>query len=117
KGLSEFQQVLAAHWYQAEGWSLTVFAVPSAERSAIRQLLQAAGLPAVQTWLKAPRPDTWFAGMRRFEVGCWLPGGDVAVSESKDHRTLAWGVVAGKVAAPAGRSPSPPTAGRPRRGH
>jgi hypothetical protein len=94
KGVSGFQQVLGGHWDHSGGWSLTVFAVPSVERSAVRRLLQENGLPSVRAWLRAHRPQTWFTGMRCFEVGYLLSGGRVGVLESQDHRTLTWSLVA-----------------------
>jgi hypothetical protein len=116
-GLVGFQQVLAAHWHRG-GWSLTVFAVQSEERSIVRGLLQAMGLPAVRAWLWEVRPETWFVGMRGFEVGCSLSDPAVGVLESKDHRTLAWRAMRrseSRVGEEAGRSG---TAGRPGgRGH
>jgi hypothetical protein len=100
--LRDFHQLFAADWYSGE-WSLTVFAISSGQRSLCRELLQAVGLPAVRDWLRASRQETWFIGMRRFEVGFSPRDRVVGLLESKDHRTFAWRVLPRTQHAPADR--------------
>ncbi len=72
---------------------MTVFAVRSDERAAVRALLIPNGLAVLRQWLRAVRPETWFVGMRRLEVGYALGSRESGWLESRDHRTLTWGVV------------------------
>ena len=64
------------------GWRLIVPAVPSQSRHAVRQLLELAGLPAVREWLR-PRPETWYTGVREFQVGYALEPPRVCFVESE----------------------------------
>jgi len=89
--LKGFRRALTAKWYR-ERWSLTVFAVASKERTAIRELIIPSGLPAVRQWLRVARPETWFVGMRSLEVGYSLSSGEICLLENKDHRTITWSI-------------------------
>src|SRR5262245_40764829 len=52
EGFSLALSVYANNGPQSSGWHLTVPAVPSESRHAVRQLLELAGLPGVREWLR-----------------------------------------------------------------
>jgi len=80
-------------------WYLSVPAVPSEERSVVRQLLVGAGLPAAREWLR-PRPETWHAGFRTFQVGYALDPPRVCLVESLNHRVVESSVASVQVVTP-----------------
>jgi hypothetical protein len=69
-------------------WYLSVKAVPSKERNAVRQLLLGVGLPGVREWLCRPRPETWYEGSRTFQVGYTIEPLRVCFVESLNRRVV-----------------------------
>lgn len=74
-------------------WYLSVAAVPSKERNAVRQLLLETGLSSVREWLCRPRPATWYEGFRTFEAGYAIEPLRVCFVESLNHRMVGSAVV------------------------
>jgi len=59
-----FKGVSARPDYAGRYWYLTVRPVLRDQRSAARRLLVDRGLPLIQEWLAAGRPQTWYEGTR-----------------------------------------------------
>ena len=100
-GLADFRLAFAVICNNLSGtWYLSVPAVPSGERSVVRQLLTSAGLPGVRDWLCRPWPETWHEGFRTFQVGYTPDPPRVCFVESHNYRAVGSSVVAVQVAAP-----------------
>jgi hypothetical protein len=94
-GTAEFRLAFAVVCNNQSGtWYLSVPAVPSEERAAVRQLLVAAGLPAVREWLCRSRPPTWHEGFRTFEVGYALEPPRVCLVESLNQQVIGSSIAA-----------------------
>ena len=76
----------------SNGRYLSVPAVPSGERAAVRRLLTAVGLPAAREWLR-PRPETWYTGSRTFQVGYALDPPRACLVDALDRRVVGASVV------------------------
>jgi hypothetical protein len=87
--LRGFLSVFSVVCNNASGeWYLSVPAVPSEARPAVRRLLLSDGLPAVRRWLLRPRPETWYEGFRVFEVLCPPETDRVCFLETVEHRVV-----------------------------
>jgi len=91
KGCEGFSLAFSVHANNESecGWYLTVPAVPSESRHAARQLLELAGLPGVREWLR-PRPETWYAGVREFQVGYAVEPAQICFVESEIISAMPW---------------------------
>jgi hypothetical protein len=69
-------------------WHLMVPAVNSEERSVVRYLLIAAGLPSVRAWLCRPRSETWHEGVGKYQVGYALDPLRLCFVESFNSRVI-----------------------------
>jgi hypothetical protein len=69
-------------------WYLSVPAVPSEQRAAVRRLLVATGLPGVREWLCRRKPATWHSGFRTFQVGYAIEPLRVCFVESLNHQVI-----------------------------
>jgi hypothetical protein len=88
------------------GWYLSVPAVPSGERAAVRRLLVTTGLPAARGWLCRPRPPTWHEGLRLFQVGYALAPPRACLVESLNRRVVGCSVVLAEAALDGGEAPA-----------
>lgn len=59
-----YKIVSAGPDYAGRYWYLTVRPVLRQQRSAARRLIVDRGLPLIQEWLTAARPETWYEGTR-----------------------------------------------------
>ncbi|MGA2254563.1 MAG: hypothetical protein ABSG53_07880 [Thermoguttaceae bacterium] len=66
-GLSEAND-LREHGFYDPIWGIVVYAVGRKHRAVARTLLREQGLPAVATWLRTPRSDTWSQGRKEIVV-------------------------------------------------
>jgi hypothetical protein len=73
-----------AQEYLAGVWRLEVFPVPRGIKAIARRHLLDTGIPAVRSWLAAPRAPSWYYGRKRCDVMFSPDEATIAVTESVD---------------------------------
>jgi hypothetical protein len=66
-GLSESDEMKEQGLYDPT-WNIVVYAVSRENRAIARKLLCEKGIPAIATWLRTPRSDTWLQGRKEITV-------------------------------------------------